>query len=230
MRKAAIFDLDGTLIPNASAERVLFTHLLQNGTLGPFSIVRILWGLIRAHGNLHRLFLERKVYLRGKPVEKISEVTGKYFEGHARRMVFPAMLDVIEEHRQKGELLLLLSGTLDLIADCFVRDLHMDGSRATNLQVRDGHYTGHVVGVVPYGIGKLEVLREFRHRYKFDQNSATLYANLYSDRYVMNAVDMPVAVNPDRRLEQYARLNGWRILDVGPHSTSETLEPSEVST
>lgn len=229
MRHAAIFDLDGTLIPNASAERTFFWHLLKNGTLSPLDVLRMGKRLIAARGNLHRMLLENKHYLAGKSVEAFEEVARKYFEVWVERLVFARMKEVMEEHRRQRHLLLLLSGTLDVIASCFVRELGMDGSRATNLETKDGAYTGHVVGAVPYGMGKLEVLREFRRRYQFDQNNTTLYANLYSDRYVMNAVEEPVAVNPDSRLERYAQDNGWRILRPRKRPSPDNAEPETLS-
>jgi phosphoserine phosphatase len=34
----------------------------------------------------------------------------------------------------------------------------------------------------------------------------------------MEWVGHPVAVNPDRRLRQHARLNGWRVIDLDSRS------------
>jgi len=159
-----------------------------------------------------------KSYLRHKKVEKFEEVSHKFFEPQVKNLVCKTMVETMEKHREKDDLLLLLSGTLDVIAACFVRALHLDGAKATDLETRNGNYTGRIVGVVPYGFGKLEALRELRRRYEFDLNHTTLYANSYSDRYVMNAVAKPVAVNPDKRLARYARENGWRIIDPSAKS------------
>lgn len=216
-QRAAIFDLDGTLISSASAERTFFFHLLRNGGLSPIDLLRMIIPLWTFRGNVHSMLLGSKRYLRNKSVQKFSEVAQLYFEREVERLVFPLMREKIEEHRRNDEVLLLLSGTLDVIAECFVRELRLDGARATNLEVRDGKYTGRVRGVVPYGFGKLEVLRDFRHEYNFDQNQTTVYANIYSDRYLMNAVETPVAVNPDTRLREYALRNSWRILDPAEH-------------
>jgi phosphoserine phosphatase len=42
-----------------------------------------------------------------------------------------------------------------------------------------GKYTGNVCGIMPYGIGKLEVLRELKKEYQFDPDISFLYANVY---------------------------------------------------
>ncbi len=214
MRRAAIFDLDGTLIPNASAERTFFFYLLRTGVLTVADSARMIVPFLTSRGNLHEMIRGNKRYLRGKKIEKFQDVARNYYGPMVEKLVFREMRIVIERHREQGELLLMLSGTLDIIAESFASRLRFDGVKATDLEIRDGIYTGRVVGVVPYGFGKLEVLRDFRYRFGFDQNQTTLYANMYSDRYVMNAVDKPVAVNPDRRLREYAHKNGWEIIPV----------------
>jgi HAD superfamily hydrolase (TIGR01490 family) len=213
MRPAAIFDLDGTLIPNTSAERTFFFHLLRTGGLSVFDVIKLVKPVLSFHGNLHRVTVANKAYLRHKKVEKFEAVARKFFEPQVKNLVFRNMAETIEKHREQDDILLLLSGTLNIIAECFVRALHLDGARTTDLETRNGAYTGRTIGVVPYGFGKIEALRELRQRYEFDQNHTTLYANSYSDRYVLNAVEKPVAVNPDKRLAQYARKNNWRIID-----------------
>ncbi|MFW6255030.1 MAG: HAD family hydrolase [Chitinivibrionales bacterium] len=217
LRKAAIFDLDGTLIPHTSAEKTFFFHLLHSGGLSPINLLQMGVALWTARGNLHRMIRGNKRYLRNKKVQKLRDVADKYFEPRIDRMVFPKMKEVIEEHREKGHVLLLLTGTLDIVADCFYRRLRLDGYRAARLETRNGRYTGRIDGIIPYGVGKLEVMKDLRHRFSFDQNHTFLYANIYSDRFVMNAVETPIAVNPDKRLRSYAGKNGWTILDPEPH-------------
>lgn len=213
MQRAALFDLDGTLIPNASAERSFFFHLIYSGALGPVQLMQLLHPLVHFRFNFHDMLRGNKHYLRHQSVEAFEEVARRYFEPRVERMVFWGMRQIVEQHRSRGDMLLLLSGTLEVIAECFVRCLKLDGAVATRLQSRAGRYTGRTEGVVPYGFGKLEVIRHLHHRYGLDQNSTTLYANLFSDRYVMNAVQEPIAVNPDPRLRDYAQSNGWKILN-----------------
>ena len=92
-------------------------------------------------------------------------------------------------------------------------------SKQPTLEIRNGKYTGRVKGILPYGMGKLEVLRELKDKYGFDRNQSYLYANIFSDRYVMNAVERPVAVNPDSKLRAYAGKLNWNIIEVEKQRT-----------
>ncbi|KMQ51588.1 Phosphoserine phosphatase [Chitinispirillum alkaliphilum] len=213
-KQAAIFDLDGTLIPNTSAESTFFFYLLKTGGLNVKDIFKMLSAIWTARGNLHDMVRTNKRYLKKKPVEKFELVAHDYFQPRIKDMIFPEMKEVIEDHRQKGHQLILLTGTLDVIAACFVRELGFDGYQAATLQIKDNRYTGRLNGILPYGMGKLEVLRDLKERFKFDRNHTWLYANIFSDRYVLNAVENPVAVNPDSKLRTYANRLGWKIIDV----------------
>jgi HAD superfamily hydrolase (TIGR01490 family) len=213
-RWTAIFDLDGTLIPNMSAEKTFFFYMLRNGLLSFTKILQIIPAIWRAKGNLHDVTRGNKAYLRNVSAERLENIARNYFEPRIDSMVFPRMHQVIDEHRANGDLLLLLTGTLDVIAGCFVRQLRLDGFRAAKLEINNGYYTGRVNGILPYGIGKLEVLRELKEEFKYDSNKTALYANIYSDRFVMNAVERPVAVNPDQRLRTYAKRQNWKIIDA----------------
>ncbi|MDG5813839.1 HAD-IB family hydrolase [Chitinispirillales bacterium ANBcel5] len=213
-KRAAIFDLDGTLIPNTSAESTFFFHLLKSGGLNVRNVFQMLGAIWTARGNLHDMVRGNKRYLKNKPVEKFESVAHEFFEPRIETMIFPEMKEVIEKHRSEGDLLLLLTGTLDVIAACFVRKLQFDGYEAATLEIRDGHYTGKLNGTLPYGMGKLEVLRNLKDRHNFDRNQTYLYANIFSDRYVLNAVEHPVAVNPDSKLRSYSKRLGWNVIDV----------------
>jgi len=211
---AAIFDLDGTLIPHTSAEITFFFHMLKSGNLNPLNLLQMFPALWTAGGNLHDMTRANKGYLRNKRVEELENAVRKYFEPRVKKIVFPRMMEIIEKHRVAGDKLLLLTGTLDLIAGCFIRELDFDGYKAATLEIVNGRYTGKIDGILPFGMGKLEVLRELKSRFNLDMDKTTLYANVFSDRYVMNAIQNPVAVNPDQKLRSYARMLDWKIIEV----------------
>lgn len=214
LKSAAIFDLDGTLIPNTSAEKTFFFHLLRTGGLSFKNILEMFPAIWRAGGNLHDMIRANKGYIRNTSAEKLQNVARTFFEPQIEKLIFPKMHDVIKKHKAQDDLLLLLTGTLDVIAGCFTRFLSFNGFRAAQLEIRNGKYTGRVMGILPYGIGKLEVLRSLKEEFKFDSNKTVLYANVYSDRFVMNAVEKPIAVNPDQRLRAYAGRLGWEIIET----------------
>lgn len=214
IRPAAIFDLDGTLIPMASAERTFFFYLIRQKSLSLLDLFRMFGALWSWRGNMHAMLRGNKRYLKNKSVTKVTEIARDFFEPQIKKLIFPLMYEKIEMHRNAGDQLLLLSGTLDIIADCFIRRLGFEGGKAGTLEKKNGKFTGKLSGILPYGMGKLEVLSELRREYIFDPNETTLYANIYSDRFIMNAIAHPKAVNPDKKLRTYATTRRWEIIKV----------------
>jgi HAD superfamily hydrolase (TIGR01490 family) len=214
MRPTAIFDLDGTLIPKASAERTFFIYLIRHKSLSFLDLIQMIGALWPWHGNMHAILQGYKRYLRNKPVNTVNEIARTFFEPKVTNLLFPVMYEKIEMHRVAGDQLLLLSETLDIIANCFIRQLRFDGGKAGTLEQNNGKFTGKLSETLPYGMGKLEVLSELRREYTFDSNDTTLYANIYSDRFIMNAIAHPKAVNPDKKLRAYAKNRHWEIIEV----------------
>jgi HAD superfamily hydrolase (TIGR01490 family) len=208
-----IFDLDGTLIPQTSAEKIFFIYLLKNRQLSIINVLHLIPAIWTTLGNLHKMTLTNKRYLKNKPVTVFKEIARKYFDPRIEMLVFPLMHRIIDEHKKNGDKLLLLTGTLDFIAECFVHILGFDGYRATELETKENRYTGRVIGIQPFGLGKLEVLGDFKREFHFARDKTILYANIFSDRYVMNAVEKPIAVNPDKRLLKYAVRSKWKIIN-----------------
>ncbi|HEX2959236.1 MAG TPA: haloacid dehalogenase-like hydrolase [Chitinispirillaceae bacterium] len=147
LKSAAIFDLDGTLIPHTSAEKTFLFYMLRNGILSPINLVQMLTAIWKVRGNLHAITRINKAYLKNKDTDKLKNIARHYFEPQIESFVFIQMREIIEMHRKKGDLLLLLTGTLDLIAACFVRKLEFHGYKATMLETCMGKYTGNVCGI-----------------------------------------------------------------------------------
>ncbi len=141
IRPAAIFDLDGTLIPMASAERTFFLYLIRHKSLSLLDLIRMFGELWSWHGNMHAMLRGNKRYLKNKSVDKVNKIARDFFEPQIRKLVFPKMYEKIEMHRNAGDRLLLLSGTLDIIAGCFIRRLGFEGGKAGTLEQKNGLFT-----------------------------------------------------------------------------------------
>jgi phosphoserine phosphatase len=73
-------------------------------------------------------------------------------------------------------------------------------------------YTGELSGPFCYAEGKVEAIRELAAWEGFDLAECYAYSDSASDLPMLQAIGHPVAVNPDGRLERYARDHGWPIV------------------
>jgi len=75
-------------------------------------------------------------------------------------------------------------------------------------------FAGRISGIHPSNNGKVIIFEEFVNKYNIDPANSTAYGNHYGDRFLMEMVGNPAAVNPDRKLLKYAQSKKWRILEI----------------
>ena len=75
MRKLAVFDLDGTLLPGTTSERELFHYLRQQGILKLRHFARFGLGILHyALRGSFRLAFRNKYYLKGIASKDLEEL------------------------------------------------------------------------------------------------------------------------------------------------------------
>jgi len=211
MRKAAIFDLDGTIIQGKSSERRFVEHLIKIREIGLIDILRTLIKYIWQFGQKIR---QNKYYLKGKSFEKLNRIANEFFLPQVNNLVPEEMKKTIQTHRENGDLLIIISGTLSFILDIFSESFSFDDKRGTELEIREGKFTGRLSGIHPSSNRKVIILEEFVNKYNINLANSTAYGNHYEDRFFLERTGNPFAVNPDRKLFKYAKSKKWKILEI----------------
>lgn len=212
MRAAAIFDLDRTLLAPPSSERAFFRYLLAKrrvplrtfpyAAAGALALARR--GPIAAtKGN--------KFIWRGWKRSELEREALACFDEVLRSRVYAKAWQVVEEHKSKGDLVVLLSGTLDVLLAPFVDALRADLWFPSRLETTDGRITGALEGNHPFGAGKRRIVHRLFRENELDPERSFAYGDDLSDVAVLSAVGHPVATNPSPALAPVARRMGWRI-------------------
>jgi HAD superfamily hydrolase (TIGR01490 family) len=115
----------------------------------------------------------------------------------------------LREHKRAGHRVVLLSGALDFILEPF-EDL-ADDVLTARLEEENGVYTGELSGAPVAGEARARMLASFARRRNVDLSRSYAYADSISDLPMLEAVGIPVAVNPDARLRAAAKEKGWQI-------------------
>ncbi len=126
--------------------------------------------------------------------------------------VYPQMLDEAHEHQDAGRLAYVVTAASNELAETLAHVLVLDGGIGNRSEVRDGVYTGRPEGHFTYREGKAAAIRDLAEAENIDLAASYAYSDSESDLPMLRAVGHPVAVNPDRHLEQVAREEGWRIM------------------
>jgi HAD superfamily hydrolase (TIGR01490 family) len=143
-----------------------------------------------------------------------------------RDMVRPALLPqaraLVEEHRARGDQLLLVTATNEFVTRPIAQELGIDELIAVQLErapLPDGGgdwITGAIRGVPSAREGKVTRMQAWLAERGLDwgQVHCTFYSDSINDLPLLEKVQVPVATNPDDRLRAVAQDRGWRILDL----------------
>jgi len=208
MRSCAIFDLDGTVIDNSS-EKTFVRYLVSKGEISFINLARWAAYLIRTRDL--QAAKANKIYLRGKEYEKICSLAEKCVQDLLIDHVSPRAIELIESHKEAGRMVILLSGSLYILARCFKEYLTADLVLANRLEVVDGIITGKTKDLHPFEKNKAILLKRLVSEYNLDLSDSYAYGNHFTDAYKLNLTKHPIAVNPDRKLRRLANKKGWQI-------------------
>ena len=216
---AAFFDIDGTLVAAPSLEWRLAMRLAMRGELRAAGGVRWLGRVLGAAVNEQsRTPAQVEMFDRNKAW--LSGVDCSSLEGAARAIarcasLIPIVLRRLQGHAAQGHKIFLVSGTLAPIARALSQRLATVAEIevcATEVELKDGTYTGRVVGESVCGPEKAAAVQQFAARHNLDLAKSYAYANAIGDRWFLEAVGNPVVVAADRALRSLARERGWASL------------------
>ena len=155
-----------------------------------------------------------KMYLQGVPVGEIEESSAA--------LLFREGLERVAWHAAQGHAIVLVSGTpaplARKVAVMLVVRLALSGLGgsieicSTALEEIEGQCTGQIVGEALFGEAKGRAVRRFAREHGTELRGSYAYGDRLSDRWMLEAVGRPVAVNPSQDLHRVARKRDWPIL------------------
>jgi HAD superfamily hydrolase (TIGR01490 family) len=211
-RVAAFFDVDNTLLPGEASEVRFFRTLWRRGVVSWSELRESAWWLLRQVPPLSLQPLrERKVYLAGKPVQVIEPLGEEFCREELCPGVAADGLRRMEEHRQAGHVIILITGSLDFLIEPIASALRVDRCIAVTLEARHGLYTGHLSSPLPYGEGKRRLIQQLASELDLDLRTCFAYGDSPGDREILECVGNPTVVNPIRGMARIAKRKGWPI-------------------
>ena len=138
-----------------------------------------------------------------------------FFEKKIRPLMLPAARKLIQA--QEGSLAAIITATNRFLTEPIAAAFGVEHLMATEPEIRDGRFTGDVVGAPCMREGKIEHLERWlaQRRQRIEDFGETwFYSDSINDLPLLERVTHPVAVDPDRKLEEIARDRGWRLLTL----------------
>ncbi len=207
----AFFDVDNTLVPGLAMEVHFYRHLWQQGLVGWDESLRSVGYWLR---HLPRVSLqplrERKLYLAGKFSATIEPVAEAFVSQQVCPRLSGEARAKLEEHRQAGHTLVLITGALDFLVAPLASYLGIDTVLAARPErTPDGAYTGRLLTPFPYGEGKRHLVESLARQRGLDLARSYAYGDSPGDVEALRCVGNPLVVNPIRGMARIARRENW---------------------
>ena len=207
--QAAIFDLDGTLLPGTSAEREFIRFALKTGQLtAPAALSAFLSWVVRIPT---RGIQSNKTYFGDIEMDLLAETAETFCRQQLTRRIPDQAQRLIAAHRTAGDYLGIVSGAPQLLIAPLKDLLDLDFIVGTKLACEQGRLTGDLDGPRVSGREKVRQSEEVALTCEFDLRESAAYGNAFDDRFLLAEVAHPVVVNPDIRLARLAHQKGWPI-------------------
>ena len=210
---AAVFDVDRTLVPDTTTERIFIRYLLRRRVIGPWQLAQLGWYLLRALPKMDPMEAVRRnrIYMAGLPVRRLVALAEQCFAEDIKPRISAAGIAAIREHKEQGHVTVLLSGSLDFLLRPMQAYVGADHLICTHLEERNGRFTGRIEGPWPYGPTKAVLIRHFAEEHGVAFPDSYAYADHHSDVEVLSLFGRPVVINAKAKMAALARERQWEM-------------------
>ena len=215
-KTVAFFDVDGTLLKSTIVHCYIwmrslqmpffFKHLWLIGFLPKIVYYLILDSISRTRFN--EVFYRN---YRGLEVAEMKALSTEMFEAYIRPKIFSEAVSQIQEHKEQGTAIVLVTGSLDFVVQPIADYLAVDAVLAPQLREQDGQFTGELTTDPLIGEAKAEAMRNYADQYEVSLEDSYAYGDSQSDLPMLECVGNPIVVNPGKSFRQKALKSGWEM-------------------
>jgi len=211
----AFFDFDETLLDTESS-RLGIKYLWKRRLVSRTFILKALVAgfLYRRHWIsdeqtariLLRLYCNRRL-------AEFTEGAAAFYREILKPRLAPKILAKVNEHKDRGHHLVLISGSIRYMLEPVARDLGFEHLLCTDLEESaNGMLTGKPEGPLCLDTTKRRLATELAQRTGIDLARSYAYGNHQADLPLLELVGFPHAVEPSRPLLKVAVARNWPIL------------------
>ncbi|MGZ4444962.1 MAG: HAD family hydrolase [Nocardioidaceae bacterium] len=216
---AAFFDVDNTVMQGAS-----IFHLAKGLHRRHFFTTREILGATWKQAYFRLVGVEDPdhvaeartsalAFIKGHRVSELEELGEEIFDEAMAHRIWPGTRALAQMHLDQGQRVWLVTAAPIEIATIIARRLGLTGALGTVSEHENGVYTGRLVGDMLHGPAKGEAVRALAEREGLELARCSAYSDSYNDLPMLTLVGDPCVINPDAKLRDHAKANGWRIRD-----------------
>jgi HAD superfamily hydrolase (TIGR01490 family) len=216
---AAFFDIDNTIVRGASV-----FYLAMGLAKRRFFSSRDVVGFLRKQAKFRLAGAESMTdmadatevalgFIEGHRVSEVVQLGREIFDESIAGKIYGGTLALARQHLDAGQRVWLVSAAPVELATIIAKRLGLTGALGTVSEIRNGVYTGRLVGKPLHGAAKAEAIKALAVREGLELDRCSAYSDSANDIPMLSLVGYPTAINPDQKLRRHARDLGWEIRD-----------------
>ena len=213
----AIFDFDGTLISGFSAVDFI-REQIKRGELSPREFIELMRAMTNfGMGNMgfSAMMAVNAQFMRGVEEKNYEELGESLYKKQIARRIYPESRALVEAHQRQGHTVAIISSATPYQVRAAARDLGIEHVLCTDLEVKNGKFTGAVQHPTCFGPGKVDAAETLAAKFDADLDRSFFYSDSTDDQLLLERVGLPRALNPSAKLERIARTQKWPVAHFG---------------
>ena len=216
----ALFDLDNTLL-SGDSDYEWAQFLIERGVLDRAEYEAKNERFFRQYKagrlDIHEFLEFQLAPLAHYPRAKLDQWHGEFMRTRIAPIIRAKGTELVQRHLRDKQLCAIITSTNAFIAAPIAREFGVDHLLATELEVKDGRFTGKPSGTPSFRQGKVTRLAEWladQGRTLASFSASWFYSDSQNDLPLLERVTHPVAVDPDEVLRREASERGWQIISL----------------
>lgn len=213
-KELIVLDLDNVII-NGQSQIFFLNYLIKKKIISLFFYLKIyLWFLLYKLGlekNLGSIIIYAYSFSKDWKQADLKKIVNDFFHQVLVKRIFAEMAEIIQENQTKGNKLVIISTSIDLIVEKFANYFGIKDFVSTKLEVVGDVFTGKIEGEIVYGENKLTELKKFIAKDENGFKSVVGFADHISDVHLLKFCDFVFVVNPDKKFFKYAKIKKWPV-------------------
>lgn len=152
--------------------------------------------------------------LTNHPIEQLQAWRQEFIATVIRPMVNRAARNLIATHQAQGHITVIITATNSFIVEPIAELLAVQHLIATEVEKKDGVYSGSILGVPCFHSGKVTCFKRWLKTHNPVYGSSWFYSDSINDLPLLEYVDHAVVVDGDEELLRRAKNKNWPCISL----------------
>ena len=152
-------------------------------------------------------------FIGGHSVKDIEAIAQEIYDEFVSPAIWQGTIDIAQKHLLNQEEVWLVTAAPEDMAVLISNRLGFTGALGSKAEIKNGSYTGAMLGALLHGKEKAVAVEELAARNGLNLADCYAYSDSNNDLPLLQCVGNPSVINPDAILGLRAMAEGWPIHD-----------------